>query len=64
MMPAVTSLRLGVRWRGRLVAIRIAGRAVEATPVGEPMEIRIGVASGNGEQHAAASLCGLAVVLT
>ena len=38
-----------------MVAIRITGRAVEATPVREPMEIRTGVATGNGEQHAAAA---------
>jgi len=42
------------------VAIRIAGRAAEATLVSEPMEIQIGVATGNGEQQAAASPCGLA----
>jgi trehalose/maltose hydrolase-like predicted phosphorylase len=35
-------LSFHVRWRGRSVAIRVARRAVEATLVGEPMEIRIG----------------------
>jgi Glycosyl hydrolase family 65, C-terminal domain len=33
-------------WRGRAVAIRIAGRTVEVTLVeGEPMEMRIAVAT-------------------
>jgi trehalose/maltose hydrolase-like predicted phosphorylase len=40
--PKWRSLSFRVCWRGRSVAIRIAGRTVEATLVeGEPMEIRV-----------------------
>ena len=40
--PQWRSLSFRVCWRGRSVAIRIAGRTVQATLVdGEPMEIRI-----------------------
>jgi trehalose/maltose hydrolase-like predicted phosphorylase len=40
--PQWRSLSFRVCWRGRSVAIRIADRTVEATLVGEPMEMRIG----------------------
>jgi trehalose/maltose hydrolase-like predicted phosphorylase len=41
------SLSFRVCWRGRSVAIRIAGSTVEATLAeGEPMEMRIGAAVG------------------
>ena len=40
--PQWPSLAFRVRWRGRSVAIHIAGRTVQATLVaGEPMEMRI-----------------------
>src|SRR6516162_1331260 len=45
--PQWRSLSFRVCWRGRSVAIRIAGRTVEATLLeGEPMEMRIGAATG------------------
>ena len=44
--PQWRSLSFRVCWRGRSVAIRIAGRTVEATLVkGEPMEMRISAAT-------------------
>ena len=44
--PQWRSLSFRVCWRGRAVAIRIAGRTVEATLVeGEPMEMRIAAAT-------------------
>jgi trehalose/maltose hydrolase-like predicted phosphorylase len=45
--PQWRSLSFRVCWRGRTVAIHIAGRTVEATLLeGEPMEMRIGAATG------------------
>jgi trehalose/maltose hydrolase-like predicted phosphorylase len=45
--PQWRSLSFRVCWRGRSVAIRIAGRNVEATLVeGEPMEMQIAAATG------------------
>jgi len=44
--PKWRSLSFRVCWRGRSVAIRIAGSAVQATLVeGEPMEMRVGTAT-------------------
>ena len=44
--PDWRSLSFRVCWRGRSVAIRIAGRTVQATLVeGEGMEMRIGAAT-------------------
>ena len=43
--PQWRSLSFRVCWRGRSVAIRIAGRTVQATLVGEAMEMRIGPAT-------------------
>jgi len=40
--PQWCSLSFRVCWRGRSIAIRITGRTVEATLVGDAMEMRIG----------------------
>ena len=46
--PQWRSLSFRVFWRGRSVALCIAGRTVEATLVkGEPMEMRIATPRGN-----------------